>query len=290
MPARSHPSANKLRGLYVILDPDAIPAPRVGATLGAGPRGGGEARPGSGEGTPYVTRVGATLGAGQGGGGEFRPGGGEVDDTAIHIARDAIAGGARLFQYRDKTRDKGEQYALAAALQSLCRESGALFFMNDHADIALAVEADGVHVGQRDLPVAAVRKVVPDSMLVGASTNNLDEARQAVADGADYVSVGRLFPTGSKSDTRPATLEMLHAIKSAVSVPVCGIGGINESNIASVIDTGADMAAVISAVVAADDVLEATRRLCDHYAGRAAHGETGLRELPYPPPGGTNVA
>jgi thiamine-phosphate pyrophosphorylase len=156
--------------------------------------------------------------------------------------------------------------------------------MNDQADIALAIEADGVHVGQKDMPLAAVRKIVPATMLVGASTNNLNEARQAVADGADYVSVGRLFPTGSKTDTRPATLEMLHAVKSAVPVPVCGIGGINESNIQSVIDTGADMAAVISAVVAADDVREAVERLCAPFQSRAAKGDLGLRELPYPPP------
>ena len=197
--------------------------------------------------------------------------------------RDAIAGGARLFQYRDKTRDKGEQYTISAALQSLCREHEALFFMNDHADIALAIDADGVHVGRRDMPASAVRKIVPEWMLVGASTNNLDEARRAVADGADYVSVGRLFETGSKADTRPATLEMLHAVKSAVSVPVCGIGGINESNIQSVIDTGADMAAVISAVVAADDVRAAVERLSEPFASRAAKGEMGLRELPYLP-------
>jgi thiamine-phosphate pyrophosphorylase len=202
----------------------------------------------------------------------------------LDITRDAIAGGARLFQYRDKTRDKGEQYALAAALHALCREHGAMFFMNDHADIALAIEADGVHVGQKDMPVAAVRKIVPATMLIGASTNNLDEARQAVADDADYVSVGRLFATGSKADTRPATLEMLHAVKSSVPVPVCGIGGINESNIQSVIDTGADMAAVISAVVAVDDVREAVERLGEPFNTRAAKSEMGLRELPYPPP------
>jgi thiamine-phosphate diphosphorylase len=211
-------------------------------------------------------------------------GGAEVDDAILDIALKVLAGGARLIQYRDKARDKGEQYAVACMLQPLCRESGALFFMNDHADIAMAAEADGVHVGQRDMPVEAVRKVVPESMLIGASTNNLDEARQAVADGADYVSVGRLFPTGSKADTRPATLEMLHAVKSAVPVPVCGIGGISESNIQSVIDTGADMAAVISAVMAADDAAEATRRLVERFAGPGGGGEVGLRELPYSPP------
>jgi thiamine-phosphate pyrophosphorylase len=202
----------------------------------------------------------------------------------LEIARHAIEGGARLIQYRDKTREKGMQLPVARALQALCCDAGALFFVNDHADLALAVEADGVHLGQRDLPVAVVRAIVPDTMLIGASTNNLAEARQAVADGADYVSVGRLFPTGSKSDTRPATLEMLHAVKAAVPVPVCAIGGIDHSNIRSVIDTGADMAAVISAVVASEDVREATRRLVDEYAVQSAQNTGDLRELPYPPP------
>jgi thiamine-phosphate pyrophosphorylase len=195
---------------------------------------------------------------------------GELSERVLDIARQALAGGARLIQYRDKTRDKGEQYAIANTLQALCRDSGSLFFMNDHVDIALAIEADGVHVGQRDLPVALVRKIVPETMLVGASTNNLEEARLAQADGGDYVSVGRLFETGSKAGTRPATLVILHAIKAAVSVPVCGIGGINESNIASVIDTGADMAAVISAITAAEDVREAVRGLAGRFTTKLA--------------------
>src|SRR5438093_6536199 len=165
----------------------------------------------------------------------------------IEIARAALEGGARLLQLRDKQREKGLQLPVAAALQVVCRQHGALFFVNDHADLALAVGADGVHLGQKDLPVSAVRRIAGRELLIGCSTNNLEEARQAAADGADYVSVGRLFETGSKTDTRAATLETLRAVKAAASVPVCAVGGINESNIRSVIDTGADMAAVISA-------------------------------------------
>jgi thiamine-phosphate pyrophosphorylase len=102
-------------------------------------------------------------------------------------------------------------------------------------------------------------------MMVGCSTNNPDEARRAEADGADYVSVGRLFPTGSKGDTRPATLETLRAVKAAVSVPVCAIGGITEQNIDEVIAAGADMVSVIGAVTGADDVREAARRLAGRF-------------------------
>jgi thiamine-phosphate pyrophosphorylase len=177
------------------------------------------------------------------------------------IAAEAIQGGARLIQLRDKTREKGLQLPIARGIRAACREGGALFFINDHVDLALAVDADGVHLGQKDLPLTVVRHIVPSRMLIGCSTNNPDEARQAEKQGADYVSVGRLFPTGSKQDTRPATLETLRAVKGAVSIPVCAIGGIDESNIDAVIDAGADMVSVIAAVTAAEDVLDAARRL-----------------------------
>jgi len=183
----------------------------------------------------------------------------------IEIARAALDGGARLIQLRDKTRQIGLQLPVAEALQALCRERGALFIVNDHVDLALAAGADGVHVGQKDLPVAIVRRIVPREMLIGCSTNNAEEARRAEADGADYVSVGRLFPTGSKDDTRPATTDTLRAVKAAVSLPVCAIGGINESNIDDVLAAGADMAAVIAAVIAAPDIAEAARRLAERF-------------------------
>lgn len=183
------------------------------------------------------------------------------------IAAQAIDGGARLIQLRDKTREKGLQLPVARELRTICRQEGALFLVNDHVDLALAAEADGVHLGQKDLPIAVVRRLVPRNMIVGCSTNNADEARQAEADGADYVSVGRLFPTGSKGDTRPASLDTLRAVKAAVSVPVCAIGGIDESTIDAVIAAGADMVSVIAAVTAADDVRDAARRLASHFAG-----------------------
>ncbi|HEU4758395.1 MAG TPA: thiamine phosphate synthase [Dehalococcoidia bacterium] len=181
------------------------------------------------------------------------------------VARQALEGGARLLQLRDKRREKGLQLPVAEALQRLCAEHGALFIVNDHVDLALAVGADGVHVGQKDLPVRVVRRLVPREMIVGCSTNNAEEARRAEADGADYVSVGRLFPTGSKEDTRPATLETLRAVKAAVSVPVCAIGGINESNMDEVLAVGAEMVAVIASVIAAPDVREAARRLAARF-------------------------
>ncbi len=137
--------------------------------------------------------------------------------------------------------------------------------MNDRADLALAVGADGVHVGQKDLPIKVVRHLVGSEMIVGASTNNANEARRAQADGADYVSVGRLFETGSKTDTRPASTDTIREVKIAVSLPVCAIGGINEANIDQVIAAGADMVAVISVVCSAPDPSDAARRLAGHF-------------------------
>lgn len=189
---------------------------------------------------------------------------GERDSLAV--ANEALDGGACLLQLRDKGREKGLQLPLAMALAEACRRAGALFIVNDHVDLALACAADGAHVGQKDLPVTAVRRITPADFIVGCSTNNAEEALQAQAEGADYVSVGRLFPTGSKADTRPATLDTLRSVRAAVSVPVCAIGGINESNIDSVIAAGADMVAVIAAVVAAKDVRAAARRLASRFA------------------------
>jgi thiamine-phosphate pyrophosphorylase len=179
----------------------------------------------------------------------------------LHVAREALAGGAAMVQWRDKTREKGLQLPDVEALVAICREAGAPLIINDDVDLALVVGADGVHVGQKDLPVAAVRRIVPAGWIVGSSTNNVAEARQAEADGASYVSVGNLFGTTSKADTRPATLDTLREVKTAVSVPVCAIGGISEMNIADVVAAGADVASVISAVVAAEDPRAAAARL-----------------------------
>jgi thiamine-phosphate pyrophosphorylase len=182
------------------------------------------------------------------------------------IARAAIQGGACLIQLRDKLRGKGLQLPTAGRLAETCRQAGVPFIIDDHVDLALAAEADGVHVGQKDLPVSIVRRLVPRGMIVGCSTNNVEEALQAWQDGADYVSVGRLYPTGSKVDTRPATAETIRAVRTAVCLPVCAIGGINEENIDEVLATGADMAAVIAAVVAAPDVREAAQRLAARFS------------------------
>jgi thiamine-phosphate diphosphorylase len=186
--------------------------------------------------------------------------------SAIDVARLALEGGATAVQWRDKRREKGDQLADARAIRALCVQHNALFVVNDHVDLALAVGADGVHLGPHDLPVDLVRPIVPQGFIIGASTNNADEARHAVEQGASYVAIGSVFPTSSKvpERTRAASVERVREVKSAVEVPVVAIGGINASNIDEVIAAGADAVAVISAVCAADDPRAAAAELAAH--------------------------
>ena len=185
----------------------------------------------------------------------------------IEVARLALAGGARIIQWRDKTHDKGEQLPNAQAVRDLCRETGALFFVNDHVDLALAISADGAHLGQKDLPLPLVRPWLPEGFLIGVSCNTVEEARRAEREGADYVAVGAVFPTTGKDVTRAASPERLREVKAAVRVPVVAIGGIDEGNVGEVVAAGADAVAVISAVCLADDVEAAARRLSSRFPG-----------------------
>ena len=181
----------------------------------------------------------------------------------VEVARMALEAGASVLQWRDKRREKGDQLAQARAIRELCLRHGALFIVNDHVDLALAVGADGVHLGQRDLPVELVRPLVPRGFVIGVSTNNAEEARAAEAHGASYVALGAIFRTASKEPerTRAASLERLREVKAAVRVPVVAIGGIDASNVAQVIGAGADAAAVISAVCGAADPKSAAEEL-----------------------------
>lgn len=177
------------------------------------------------------------------------------------VAAAAIRGGARTIQLRDKQRCKAEVLATARALRSVCAEKGALLVVNDHLDVALAVGADGIHLGQDDLPLPEARRIVPLDMLIGCSTHSPAEAVRAQAGGADYVALGSIYPTTSKERYRLVGLEALRRTRSRVSVPLVAIGGINAANAAEVMKAGADAVAVISAVLEAYNVETAARRL-----------------------------
>ena len=194
---------------------------------------------------------------------------------AVEVARQALKGGARVIQWRDKTREKGLQLPEVRAVRSLCEERGAVLIVNDHVDLALAASAHGVHLGQKDLPVAEVKRMAPRGFLIGVSTNDVEEARRAQEDGAAYVALGSVFPTATKGVTRPASVERLAEVKAAVRVPVVAIGGINEGNIARVAEAGADAAAVISAVCGADDVKASSHWLKVLFEAAAGKGVRG---------------
>lgn len=184
-----------------------------------------------------------------------------------------IAGGGRLVQLREKTMPLAELWPLARALRQRCREAGCLFIVNDRADLALALDADGLHVGQDDLPAAAARRILPRAMILGVSTHDEAQARQAVADGADYVAVGSMYPTGTKTGFQLVGPALLKRLRPHIPVPLVAIGGINEANVGPVVEAGADAVAVISAVCSAPDPAEATRRLLRLIeAGRRAPG------------------
>jgi thiamine-phosphate pyrophosphorylase len=186
----------------------------------------------------------------------------------VEITRMAINGGAAVVQLRDKLSDKISLLAIARDLRDLCTAGNVLFIVNDYIDIALATGADGVHLGQHDMPVVIARKQIPINMILGCSATTLEETRQAEKDGADYIGFGAVFPTGTKSDAVVTGIELLKQAVNSVRIPVVAIGGINKDNIKDVLETGAFSAAVISAVLQADNPEYATREL----AGIMNHG------------------
>jgi thiamine-phosphate pyrophosphorylase len=181
---------------------------------------------------------------------------GEVD-----AARKAIDGGAKVIQLRDKQHSKGELLTIAKKLTDLCRHSNVLFIVNDYLDIALASEADGIHIGQEDLPLSVIRKELPIDKVIGLSTSTMALARKAESEGVDYVAVGSIFPSPTKPKATVVGLERLRQIRKAISIPIVAIGGINRQNIGEVMAAGADAAAVISAVLNQKDMQSAARQL-----------------------------
>jgi len=182
--------------------------------------------------------------------------------THAQIAEAALAGGAKIIQIRDKNAGDRDFYEDALELRKLTSDAGAMLAVNDRVDVAAAVGADMVNVGQTDLPMSAARKVLGDNVIIGVSADNEEQALQAQKDGADYVGFGPVFPTETKVDTGPVSgLETLKRVCGEVSIPVVAIGGIGTDNIASVAAAGAACAAVVSAVVCAEDMAEAASEL-----------------------------
>lgn len=192
-----------------------------------------------------------------------------IADTGVLAAHDfeqavaaALAGGARLVQYRDKSGDRERRGDQAATMVALCREYGAVSVINDDVELALAVGADGAHVGRDDGDPAAARERLGRERVLGISCyNDLARAHEAVALGADYVAFGSVFPSSTKPDAVHAPLELFARARNELDVPLCAIGGITAGNAAEVFAAGADLVAVIRDLFQADDIRAQAARI-----------------------------
>lgn len=187
---------------------------------------------------------------------------GEPGKSHIDIAREAISGGATVIQLRDKASSSRMMLEQAWEIKKLTEEAKIHFVVNDRIDIALAVGADGVHLGQDDIPLSIARKILGKEKIIGITATNLKEAMEAEQEGADYLGVSPIFATPSKEDAgEPIGVEELARIRKHVNIPIVAIGGIMKDNIVQVIAAGADGVAVISAVAGATDMREASKEL-----------------------------
>ncbi len=177
-----------------------------------------------------------------------------LDRPAAEVVRAMLAAGLRVIQYREKDKHAGEMLEECLAIRRLTREAGCCFIVNDHVDIALLCEADGVHVGQEDLPLAAVRRLVGKERIVGVSTHSRAQMEVAVAGGADYIGVGPLYATATKKEARPVGMGYLEEAAAFCPVSVVCIGGINERTAPEVMRHGGRCLAMVSAITLAPDI------------------------------------
>ncbi|HHD2751395.1 TPA: thiamine phosphate synthase [Clostridium perfringens] len=177
----------------------------------------------------------------------------------LEKTKEALLGGVSIVQYRAKNKDTKEMCKEAKALKKLCDEFGAIFLVNDRIDVALAVKAHGVHIGQDDMDVSIARKIMPKDAVIGVTVHNREEALKAIEDGADNLGVGALFSTNSKDDATLMTLETLREIRKVSSIPLYGIGGITPYNLNSDILENLEGVAVISALLNSDNIAERSK-------------------------------
>ncbi len=181
------------------------------------------------------------------------------------MVRAACEGGADVLQFRDKLITGRERYTVAARLRRICLNAGVLFIVNDALEVALTVAADGVHLGQDDLPVTEAKKLMfpmgIKNFLVGVSTHSLDQAIEAERQGADYIGIGPVFATPTKPTYNPVGLELVKSVTNHVKVPHVAIGGIDSTNVSQVLAAGAERVAVVRAVCGQDDIAGAVRHM-----------------------------
>lgn len=180
----------------------------------------------------------------------------------IELAELALRGGADMIQLRAKNASTASLLEYALAIRDLCRKYNGTLIINDRVDIALAADADGVHLGAEDLPIAVARKILGTQKIIGATAPTIEAALQAEADGADYIGFGHIFPTSTKHKPEPPKgVRAISGVRLKIGIPLMAIGGINHKNAASIAVSGADCLAVVSAICVSDDPLDATRQM-----------------------------
>lgn len=185
----------------------------------------------------------------------------------LQDARSAVKAGVNVIQYRNKNGSTRELYEEALKLRAICKKS--IFLINDRIDIALAVGADGVHVGQDDMPCKLARKILGKGKIIGVTAHNVAEAEKAEQEGASYIGVSPVFATGTKSDAgKPVGIGLIKEIKKRVNIPLVAIGGINLENAFQVVEAGADGLCAISAVITKNDVVAEIRKFQGLFRGK----------------------
>ncbi len=187
--------------------------------------------------------------------------------SVLETARLAIYGGAEVLQLRGRDIPEKELLKLARELRGLTKEFHALFIVNDRADITIEVQADGLHIGQEDMPIEEARSIVGDDRLIGLSAHTLQEALRAQEQGADYLGIGPVFSTDTKRQAKPVGTQLIEEVAGEIKIPFFAIGGINIQNIRQVLEAGATRVAVCSAIISQEDVLPATIDL-NHALGK----------------------
>lgn len=177
------------------------------------------------------------------------------------LARILLDAGARVMQLRLKDASSREMLAAAREIAPMCRESGATFIVDDRVDVAMLSGADGVHLGQEDLPLEAARRLVGERMIIGISTHNVEQAIAAERGGADYIGFGPMYPGGLRNNPAGKGIDNLRAVRTAVQIPIVAIGGITEASMPEVLAAGADSCAIITDVVRAPDITAKVRAL-----------------------------
>ncbi|WP_088041501.1 thiamine phosphate synthase [Bacillus sp. EAC] len=179
----------------------------------------------------------------------------------INSIEEAIKGGTTIVQLREKNCSSLEFYKLAIQVKEVTTKYNIPLVINDRLDIALAIEADGLHIGQEDLPITVARKLVGKNMFIGVSATTLEEALIAQEQGADYVGIGSMYPTSTKLDAKYVTIDELKQIREAISIPIVGIGGISEENVAELMSTKIDGVAIVSAILGKENIKTATENI-----------------------------